>query len=553
MATSGITQTIAVTNPYLAGLLPDFNSSVAGHQVHRWSTASPITYYLLPGDANANGTDDREEFGAVQAFSRAFAQFSAVANVAFQQVGSASEANFIEGFNYFPGSLDRASHDYPSIGTPAQSTGTYNIGHQHWVNSANNAQGSQSYTTILHEIGHGLGLEHPFDNADFDTFPGATDFSAPGTNGLSQRIWTVMAFLSGWNGDEGDPLTYGGAGSPMAFDIAALQLLYGANTTTATGNDLYTLPSTNAIGTSYICIWDAGGVDTIRANPMATTGVLINLNDATLLNAPGGGGFVSRQTGILGGYTIANGVRIENATGGNGNDTLIGNEFANLLSGGNGNDTLDGGTGTDTLNGGAGNDHYMQGSDATDIISDTSGLDTVFTTVSRNMTGYAGVENLFLQGSGNINGTGNALFNGILGNSGNNVLAGQDGNDALEGGGGNDFLFGQGGQDSLVGGAGNDTFSYQTAAQSIAGPTCDYIRDFDDLGNDRIDLAGVFGGTLTYVGTNAFTGANQVRLHDVAGPNLVVAVNLDADTPPEMQILLLGTTLAQMGADDFLL
>jgi Ca2+-binding RTX toxin-like protein len=157
-----------------------------------------------------------------------------------------------------------------------------------------------------------------------------------------------------------------------------------------------------------------------------------------------------------------------------------------------------------------------------------------------------------LQGSGNINGTGNGLFNGIAGNGGNNVLAGQGGNDALEGNGGNDFLFGQAGQDSLVGGLGNDTFVYQVESDSIAGPNCDYIRDFDDADDDRIDLGGVFAGTLSYIGEDAFTGANQVRVQ-VSGANIVVAVNLDADTPPEMQILLLGTTVAQMGVDDFIL
>ena len=191
--------------------------------------------------------------------------------------------------------------------------------------------------------------------------------------------------------------------------------------------------------------------------------------------------------------------------------------------------------------------------DGNDLVVETTGLDTIFTTITRSLVGHAAIENLLLQGAGNINGTGNDGLNGIAGNSGNNTLAGQGGNDALEGQGGNDFLFGQAGQDSLVGGAGSDTFGYQIAAHSLAGPTCDYIRDFDDAGDDRIDLRGVFAGALNYMGAAAFSGANQVRIHDIAGPNLVVAVNLDADGLPEMQILLLNTTLAQLAIDDFLL
>jgi Ca2+-binding RTX toxin-like protein len=237
-----------------------------------------------------------------------------------------------------------------------------------------------------------------------------------------------------------------------------------------------------------------------------------------------------------------------------GNDTLIGSSRNDTINGGDLNDTLAGGAGTDSLNGGAGNDIYVLGAEAgADAIVDTSGRDTIFTTINRNLTNYAGIEDLVLQGTGHAAGTGDNNFNGILGNNGNNVLAGQGGNDALEGRGGADFLFGQAGQDSLVGGLGNDTFVYQLASDSVAGPTCDYIRDFDDADNDRIDLAGVFGGVLTYIGVaNAFTGANQVR-SQVVGGNIVVAVNLDGDAPPEMQILLLSTTAAQMGADDFVL
>jgi serralysin len=47
---------------------------------------------------------------------------------------------------------------------------------------------------------------------------------------------------------------------------------------------------------------------------------------------------------------------IENATGGSGNDTLIGNQSANVLTGGLGNDVLEGFAGADYLDGGSGTD-----------------------------------------------------------------------------------------------------------------------------------------------------------------------------------------------------
>ena len=47
---------------------------------------------------------------------------------------------------------------------------------------------------------------------------------------------------------------------------------------------------------------------------------------------------------------------IENATGGSGNDQLIGNSAANVLTGNDGNDDMLGRGGDDTLDGGAGTD-----------------------------------------------------------------------------------------------------------------------------------------------------------------------------------------------------
>ena len=62
-----------------------------------------------------------------------------------------------------------------------------------------------------------------------------------------------------------------------------------------------------------------------------------------------------------GGYSIANGSVIENATGGDKADTLIGNEHDNVLTGNKGADALYGGHGNDTLNGGDGNDALVAG------------------------------------------------------------------------------------------------------------------------------------------------------------------------------------------------
>ena len=96
-------------------------------------------------------------------------------------------------------------------------------------------------------------------------------------------------------------------------------------------------------------IWDAGGIRQHR--PMAARrDTNIDLRAATLQYEYGGGGWMSYATGIYGGFTIANSVTIENATSGSGNDTLTGNNVANVL---------DGGAGADTMTGARGNDTYI--------------------------------------------------------------------------------------------------------------------------------------------------------------------------------------------------
>ena len=140
------------------------------------------------------------------------------------------------------------------------------------------------------------------------------------------------------------------------LDIAALQYLYGPNSTVRSGNDTYTV---NAATSNFI--WDGAGSDTLSAAGQ-------NL-DATLYLAPGEWGFVgSRGNAItdVGQVTVNYGSAIENAVGGDGNDKITGTSTSNNLSGGLGNDRLQGMGGSDTLDGGAGLDVAVYGSDRID-------------------------------------------------------------------------------------------------------------------------------------------------------------------------------------------
>lgn len=79
--------------------------------------------------------------------------------------------------------------------------------------------------------------------------------------------------------------------------------------------------------------------------------------------------------GLKGNVSIAKGVVIENATGGSGDDELIGNEAGNRLKGGAGSDRLTGGAGADVF-------AYDRASDSTltrpdEILDFTSGTDKI--------------------------------------------------------------------------------------------------------------------------------------------------------------------------------
>lgn len=249
-------------------------------------------------------------------------------------------------------------------------------------------EGGFSFSVILHEFGHGHGLAHPHDNGGgSDIMLGVTAAqNSYGIYNLNQGVYTVMSYNEAWDFHPDGPSSFTIAGIDNgwstlgAFDIAALQQRYGVHDYN-TGDNVYAL-SDSVNDAWYQTIWDSGGVDTISYG--GTLNAQIDLTAATLDYSPTGGGVISflhndpltapPSAEIKGGYTIANGVVIENATGGSGNDILIGNSANNVLTGNNGNDALLGRGGNDILLGGAGVDN-VTGGDGLDVATLGAGDD----------------------------------------------------------------------------------------------------------------------------------------------------------------------------------
>jgi Ca2+-binding RTX toxin-like protein len=202
-----------------------------------------------------------------------------------------------------------------------------------------------------------------------------------------------------------------------------------------------------------------------------------------------------------------------------GNDTIAGALGNDTLNGGKGDDFLNGGGGADTLIGGAGGDIYIIDSIG-DKVQETSVVATETDTV-RSFVSYSlgvNLERLSLQGSSNLNATGNNLNNLLVGNAGSNILNGQGGNDTLTGNTGNDILVGATGNDVLTGGGGNDRYHYFTgAAFSTSAIGVDRIADFGRVaGNtDKIVLSSKTfnaGTSFANVATDALASTSAAQI-----------------------------------------
>jgi Ca2+-binding RTX toxin-like protein len=191
--------------------------------------------------------------------------------------------------------------------------------------------------------------------------------------------------------------------------------------------------------------------------------------------------------------------------GGDDNDELFGMDGVDTLRGEDGNDTLDGGAGGDTMIGGADNDHYYI-DNAADAVTENSGegfADAVHAGITYVLP--ANVEYLYLTGTANISGYGNALANQVVGNDGNNLLDGLGGADVMAGGDGHDAYFVDDAGDTVYEYSGKGTDAvYSTISYALTATTENlYLQGAGDLHGAGNALANFMQGNT---GNNTLNG-----------------------------------------------
>lgn len=510
---------------FISGVTPQ--GSIAAQSFWTWNYNTPATYssyvnYEAKWGATHAGTagslsiafDPTSNWTTTEqsAFTAAMHLWSVEANITFNIMGSVSGADVVisrgsdgkaQGgiSDYDPGDIGSTQLGAAVDGTISIDTSKFGFGP---IGAPFSSAGGYPWDTIIHELGHVIGLGHggPYNDGDTTTSPQFTQYDNTAYSLMSYNDAPdySSAFLWGSSGGTSrSPVT------PMMLDIAAADRIYGLPVGgplsggqtfgfhTNIAGDIAQFFDFTVNTKPIITLFDTGLNNTLDVSGF-TIGSTIDLHQ----------GAFSNVAGLIGNVGIAFGTRIDTAIGGAAGDHLTGNADGDVLMGG---------ANSDTLSGGSGNDHIYgnmvtttQGtSDGGDLIDTGGGSDYVNGNAGNDTITASNGSNRLYGGQGDdliqVTGHGINHLNGNLGDDmlqvagGTNDIHGGQGNDTIQPTGGDNHSYGEVGNDVIWGGTGIDVMTGGPDSDLfvLSGPTnsnpatWDQITDFTD-GTDKLHM-----------------------------------------------------------------
>ena len=314
---------------------------------YRWNYPGPlgsqarVTYSFMTVKPAYGGTDDFQgdvgfsQFSATQkaAVREIMGHLQAELGITIQEVSdSASSYGQIRFGDNHQGFVSGAYTFMPN------STGS-DLDGDVWINqdssaNSNLAKGSYGWETLVHEIGHALGLKHP-GNYNAGSAPSTLPDNYLGVK-EDNTDYTVMSYRDGPTNTTGQSRDWYGM-----YDLLTLKTLYGGNASFNAGDTLYKYQ--NSDGGTLEIVDDASGYDTIDLSAV-TLGAKVDMRPGGFSSVgvrPGG-------TGAVNNLSIDLATTIEKFIGTNSSDTVTGNDANNTFVLGLGTNTADGGAGIDT-------------------------------------------------------------------------------------------------------------------------------------------------------------------------------------------------------------
>ena len=310
------------------------------------SSQHTITYSFLTSLPAGSSSTDSNGFAAMTAtqqaaVKRALDYISTLIDVKFVLGTTAGQADINFGQNLQSSSAGYANLPYQGGGHPS-----YLMLASNASTNADFTVGSYGWETLIHEIGHTLGLKHPgnynaggggsptpYLPAELDTRrytimsynnpSDSTNVTAKSVTGGTSYSWTAI-----------NPQSY------MLFDIEALQYLYGSNDNTAYQNIVF---SADFKGMQTIWAPTGGKIDASALSYSNIIDLRAGFYSSIGIQGPSNlpSQIASYQTYTgMNNVAIAYGSTLNEAIGGSGNDAFYVNS---------GSDSIDGGAGTDVV------------------------------------------------------------------------------------------------------------------------------------------------------------------------------------------------------------